>query len=142
MKKRKFWRVVGILVIAIIGVMMIWMIGCGFLKRSDVALGEYSVSEDGKELTFTAGVISSMGYTRGFKDEGGGVKPHYLTFYNTFGGLNSSFGAKREFVLELDENDSEIWFRCNDGGFELVLKKNEASGEWENVKVQHKKTRK
>ena len=87
-----------------------FMIGTGFMKRTGVALGEYYVSEDGKIIAFHAGVTSSMGYTRGFKNHGGGVKPHYLTFYSTFGGLNSSLGAKNEFTLVLDENDTEIYF--------------------------------
>jgi hypothetical protein len=72
-----------------------------------------------------------MGYVRGFKDNGGGVKPHYLTFYSTFGGLNSSFGAVNSFVLELGKNDTEIYFNRPNGGYELVLVKNIDTGEWE-----------
>lgn len=71
-----------------------------------------------------------MGYIRGFADKGGGVKPHYLTFYATFGGFNSSFGAENQFTLELDENDTEIYFNRADGGYELVLQKDAETGEW------------
>jgi len=120
-----------IAVITIIVLLIAWhFIGTGFNKRTDVASGDFSVSKDGEELTFNADVMSSMGYIRGFKDGGGGVKPHYLTFYSTFGGLNSSLGAKSEFVLELDENDNEIYFNRPDNGYELVLVKNKESGEW------------
>lgn len=129
MKKKIFTIVVIVFSVLI----MSYFIGTGFMKRTDVALGEYSVSEDGTKLTFHAGVMSSMGYIRGFKDNGGGVKPHYLTFYSTFGGVNSSFGAKSEFELELDENDTEIYFGRSDGGYELVLQKDIDTGEW--VKV-------
>ena len=101
-----------------------------FLTRNDVVLLDYSVSEDGTEITLNTTIPTSMGYIRGFKDNGGGVKPHYLTFYSTFGGLNSSFGAKHEFELELDKTDTEIWFNRADGGYELVLQKNEETGEW------------
>ena len=101
------------------------------MERTDVALGEYSVSEDGTILTFNAGVMSYMGYIRVYKDEGGGVKEHYLTFYSTFGGLNSSFGAKNEFVLELNENDSEIYFKRGNRSYKHVLKKNAETGVWE-----------
>jgi len=73
-----------------------------------------------------------MGYIRGYKNDGGGVKPHYLTFYSTFGGLNSSFGAKNKFELELGEDDTEIYFNRPDGGYELVLQKNTETGEWYN----------
>lgn len=117
-------------IIIVLGVLILsFLVGTGFIKRTDVALGEYSVSEDGKMLTFNAGVTSSMGYTRGFKDNGGGVKPHYLTFYSTFGGLNCSLGAQSKFVLDLDENDTEIYFGRADGGYELVLQKDVKTGE-------------
>ena len=131
MKKRKLTIIIAVLVVLLLS----FMIGIGFMKRTDVALGEYSLSEDGKNLTFHAGVSSSMGYIRGFKDKGGGVKPHYLTFYSTFGGLNSSFGAKSEFTLVLDENDTEIYFGRADGGYELVLQKDVETGEW--VRPEH-----
>lgn len=126
MKKKIFTIVVIVFSVLI----MSYFIGTGFMKRTDVALGEYSVSEDGTKLTFQAGVMSSMGYIRGFKDNGGGVKPHYLTFYSTFGGLNSSFGANSEFELELDKNDTEIYFGRSEGGYELVLQKDIDTGEW------------
>ena len=121
MKKKK----IVIVTIIVIGVLVLsFFIGAGFRRRTDVVLTEYFVSEDGKKLNFNVGVMSSMGYIRGFKDGGGGVKPHYLTFFSTFGGLNSSFGAKSEFELDLDENDAEIYFCRADGGYELVLQKN------------------
>ena len=125
-------KTIGIIAIAVIIVLIVFLgVGTGFVKRTDVALFDYSVSEDGTVITFNAQVMSSMGYTRGFKDHGGGVKPHYLTFYSTFGGLNSPFGAKSEFTLELDEDDNEIYFNDSDYGYKLVLQKNESTGEWE-----------
>lgn len=66
----------------------------------------------------------------GFQDKSGGVKPHYLTFYNTFGGFNSSFGAKDHFVLELNPDDTEIYFNRPNNGYELVLQKDSDTGEW------------
>lgn len=126
----KIKRIV-IVTIIVMGVLVLsFSIGAGFCRRTDVVLTEYSVSEDGKKLTFNVGVMSSVGYTRGFHDDGGGVKPHYLTFYSTFGGINSSFGAKSEFELDLDENDTEIYFCRANGGYELVLQKNVDTGEW------------
>lgn len=118
-------------IIAVIGVLMVsFVIGTGFTKRTDVILTDYSVSEDGAEIILKTSVSSSAGYIRGFKNDGGGVKPHYLTFYATFGGLNSTFGAKNEFVLEVDEDDSEIYFNRTDGGYELVLQKDAQTGVW------------
>ncbi len=122
-----------IIIVLLLAVVLsgIYLIGSGFTKRADVVLHDYSVSEDGTEITLYTSILSSMGYTRGFKDNGGGVKPHYLTFYSTFGGLNSVFGAKNEFVLQLDKNDTEIYFADIGGGYRLVLKKNEKMGVWE-----------
>lgn len=124
-----------LILISVIAVIVIltasFFVGTGFIERTDVILTDYSVSEDGTQITLNASVSSSMGYIRGFKNNGGGVKPHYLTFYSTFGGLNSKFGAKNEFVLEVNEDDSEIYFNRAGGGYELVLQKNTETGEWE-----------
>lgn len=120
-----------LVIIAAIGILMVsFVIGTGFTKRTDVILTDYSVSEDGAEIILKTSVASSAGYIRGFKNDGGGVKPHYLTFYATFGGFNSTFGAKNEFVLEVDEDDSEIYFNRTDGGYELVLQKDAQTGVW------------
>lgn len=118
------------LITALVVLLASYFIGSGFTKRTDVVLADYSVSEDGTEITLITTIPTSMGYIRGFENNGGGVKPHYLTFYRTFGGLNSSFGAKHEFELELDETDTEIYFNRADGGYELVLQKNAETGEW------------
>ena len=119
-----------VIIAAICVLMVSFVIGTGFTKRTDVILTDYSVSEDGAEIILKTSVASSAGYIRGFKNDGGGVKPHYLTFYATFGGLNSTFGAKNEFVLEVDEDDSEIYFNRTDGGYELVLQKDAQTGVW------------
>ena len=125
MKKKIF------LTIAVIVVLMLLMFICtGFRKRTDVVLFDYSVSEDGSEISLELQVSSSMGYIRGFKDKGGGVKPHYLTFYSTFGGLNSSFGSINEIELELSRDNTEIYFNRPGGGYELVLMKDIATDEW------------
>lgn len=129
MKNKKLILISVIAVIAILTAS--FFVGTGFIERTDVILTDYSVSEDGTQITLNASVSSSMGYIRGFKNNGGGVKPHYLTFYSTFGGLNSKLGAKNEFVLEVNEGDSEIYFNRAGGGYELVLQKNTETGEWE-----------
>lgn len=121
-----------VLIVAIIVVLIAsFLIGTGFMKRTDVILFDYAVSEDSSAISLSVQVSSSMGYIREYKDNGGGVKPHYLTFYSTFGGLNSSFGAVNSFVLELDKDDTEIYFNRPNGGYELVLVKNVDTGKWE-----------
>lgn len=107
-----------------------YLIGTGFQENTSAVLADYTVSEDGTEIALQVGVMTSMGYLRGYQDRGGGVKPHYLVFYSTFGGLNSRLGAKGTFTLELSPDDTEIWFNRPGGGYELVLVKNEAAGQW------------
>ena len=124
--KKKMIAIISLIVILIIA----FMVGTGFHKRTDVVLFDYTVSENGTAINLGVQVSSSMGYVRGFKDNGGGVKPHYLTFYSTFGGLNSSFGTVNSFTLEIDSDDTEIYFNRPGGGYELVLVKDEENGEW------------
>lgn len=124
--KKKIIIITSVIMILIIS----FMIGTGLRKRTDVVLGDYSVSEDGTEMNLDVQVSSSMGYIRGLKDKGGGVKPHYLTFYSTFGGLNSSLGSANSFMIELGEDDTEIYFNRPKGGYELVLVKDEETGQW------------
>ena len=124
--KKKIIAIILMVVILIIT----FMIATGFRKREDVVLFDYSISENGTVINLGVQVSSSMGYIRGFKNNGGGVKPHYLTFYSTCGGLNSSFGTVNSFTLEIDSDDTEIYFNRPNGGYELVLVKDEETGEW------------
>lgn len=114
-----------------ISLSVFYLVGTGFMKQTSVVLTDYSESEDGTEITLHVAVASSMGYIRDYKDEGGGVKPHYLKFYSTFGGLNSSFGSENSFALDIAQDDTEIYFYQGDGGYRLVLKKNDQTGVWE-----------
>lgn len=108
----------------------IYLFGTGFLKCTDVFLTDYSVTEDGAAIRLEIQSASSMGYVRGFQDNGGGAKPHYLTFYRTFGGINSVLGMKKTFLLAIAPEDTEIYFNRPDGGYELVLQKDADTGEW------------
>ena len=83
-----------------------WTIGSGFIVRTDVYVEDFAVSDDGGKLILTVGVGSPMGYVRGFRNEGGEVKPHYLKFYSAWGGFNSSLGAAGEYILVLHPDDT------------------------------------
>ena len=107
----------------------IYLVGTGFVKRTDVSLFDYYVSDDGTEMTFTAYPMSSVGYTRGFKEFPNQVQ-HFLTFYSTFGGINSSFGAEKVFTLELSSDSTEIYFWSVDEKYKLMLVKDETTGQW------------
>lgn len=88
-----------------------------------------SVSEDGSELTFNAAVGSSMGFIRGFADKKED-HAHYLKFYSAWGGFNSFLGAKSEYVLKIDPDDTEIYVWHGTNGYELALHKDAETGEW------------
>lgn len=115
---------------ALIILILSYYAGSGFCQNGNVALSGYSLSADGSKLTFRTDVMSSVGFIRGFKNNGGGVRPHYLVFYSTFGGINSAWGAKNEFELDLSDSDTEIYFNRGKGGYELVLQKDKETGEW------------
>lgn len=107
---------------------LLFRVGSGFAER-EVYLAEYTVSEDGRTLTFSVGVPASMGYVRGFtQNQVQGLQ--YLTFYSTFGGPNSRFGAKHTFTLTLEEKDQEILFNDAQDGWNPVLCREELTGEW------------
>ena len=78
--KRKVIFITAMIVILIAA----FLISTGFIKRTDVVLFDYIVAEDGSAISLDVQVSSSMGHTRGFKDNGGGIKPHYLTFLFNF----------------------------------------------------------
>src|SRR5690554_4473552 len=94
-------KIIIISVLAIL-VAVAWIIGSGFIKRADVSLVDYSVSENGSEITLQVSVASSMGYVRGFLNNSKEVEVMEMEFYSAFGGLNGSIGAKNEFVTLLN----------------------------------------
>lgn len=124
-----------IIVLAALCIVILGMTALGFTVQTSVYItDDFVVSEDGSEITFKVGVASSMGFVRGYKDEGGGVKPHYLKFYSAWGGFNSSIGANNEYTLKLEPEDTEIYVYHGDGGYDLALKKDVTSGEWYKVR--------
>jgi len=119
-----------IIVICCIFVIFIeWMLASGFSMQNSVYItDDFTVSEDGSEIRFVVCVASSMGYVRGYKNEGGKGKPHYLKFYSAWGGFNSSIGAKNEYVLKLSPDDTEIYVFHGEEGYDLALEKNTETG--------------
>ena len=94
---------------------------------------DYSVSEDDGRMTIHVGVASSMGFIRDCKVKQGGDN-QYITFYSTFGALNSPIGAKNKFEIELNPLCTEIYFYHGDGGYTLVLQKDQETNKWERAK--------
>lgn len=127
-------RTVLICISLLFAISCILLIASGFLTQTGVILVDHSVSEDGGVITLRTGLMSSMGYVRGYsaKQEGTGL---YLTFYSTFGGLNSSIGAKSEFQLEVDSDCSAVYFNRGNSEFALVLEKDPVTNVWQEPEV-------
>lgn len=116
--------------IGFVCVVLAWFIGSGFMAQTSAYIADgYTVSRDGCEITFRVGVGSSMGYVRGFRDDAAdGV--HRLKFYSAWGGFNSSVGAKNEFTLRLNPDDTQICVWRGEAGYAPALTKDADSGEW------------
>lgn len=106
-----------------------YLLNTVLVPRNDVHLANWQLSTDGTQLTMQVNVPNPVLSVRDFADKGGGVKPHYLHFYAGLGKSDRSLRIEHEFVLDLQPDDAEIYFYRGDGGYELVLQKNEA-GEW------------
>lgn len=132
-KKGRRWMrfLIGICIVAVF-LASVYLVGTGLMKRTDVFIGEYSLSDSGEMMTVRAGVAGSMGYIRDFsvKQKGDGL---YLTFYSTFGGLNSSLGARSEFGFPVNDGITEICVYRGNGDFEAVLQMNPDTERWERV---------
>mgnify|MGYP003300301899 CR=1 FL=1 len=117
----------------IVALILIYLVSSGFRKETSAFIGEYSISEDGKEITMDIGVGSSIGYVRKakiHKQEGGKL---YMDCYSAFGGINGSIGAKKSFTLPLNEDTTIIAIYRNRNCYEEVLRK-DADGVWRRIK--------
>lgn len=122
-------KTVTTLLICILAVGLALFLGTGFITRTDVVLTDYTLSEDGSRLTFTAGVAGSMGYIRDCRvEEKGDVA--LVHFYCAFGGLNSSIGAKNTFTVTLPAGCTQVAFPRTELGFQVVLEQG-ADGLWQ-----------
>lgn len=124
MKNKKI--LIAIITIVILLAVLIFLLLTG-KPRTDVFLKDFIISPSGETMTLKVGVTSSIGYIRKMKRTSGSMN-YYLTFYSTFG-INSKFGAKDAFELELDKNVDEIYFYTGNKGYKKVLEKNE-TGIW------------
>ena len=127
--KKKVFAVLGV----IIALILIYLVGSGFMKNTSASITDYYVSDDGKEITISVGVASSMGYIRDVsvhQQHGGKL---YLDCYSAFGGLNGSIGAKNTFTFGLNEDTTIIAIYRNSNTYEEVLIKTE-DGSWRRAK--------
>lgn len=133
MKKCKNVAVIALTILA--ALTALYVIVPGVTKQGNAYIADYSVSEDGTEMTITVGVSTSVGYIRKVSEhqqQGGKL---YLDCYSAFGGLNGSIGAKSKYVVSLDMNTEMIALYRAPDCYEPVLEKNE-NNEWQRVNAQ------
>ncbi len=123
------------IVIIIAVMLLIYFVGSGFMKNSSAYIGEYAISEDGREITMNIGVASSIGYIRkaSVHQQGGGKL--YIDCYSAFGGINGHIGAKTSFTLPLEEDTAIIAIYRNKNSYEEVLYK-DIDGVWRFINVE------
>lgn len=125
-------RIAIITLAVIIALMTMYLVAPGFTKMGNVFIVDFSVSEDGSEMTITVGVSTSIGYVRKVsvhQQHGGKL---YLDCYSAFGGINGSWGAKNEYTIQLDEDTEMIALYRSHNCYDPVLEK-DANGEWQRV---------
>ena len=114
----------------VLALLLLYFVGSGFGKVSFACIYDYSVSEDGSEITLHAGAASSAGYIRkaAVHQQYGGKL--YIDFYSAFGGINGSIGAKSAFTLPLEEDTEIIAVYRGADSYQEVLYK-DADGIWQ-----------
>ena len=129
--KRWMKYLVGICVV-VVAIVAIYLVGTGLLKRTDVVINEYALSEDAETMTVKAGPAGSMGYIRDVSVKRDGNRL-CLVFYSAFGGLNSSLGARNQFAFSVSGEVTEIAVYRGEGKYEVVLKKEVETRAWVRV---------
>ena len=125
-------RITIIALAVVIALTAIYLVAHGITKMGNVYVADFSVSEDGSEMTITVGVSTSIGYVRKVsvhQQHGGKL---YLDCYSAFGGINGSWGAKNEYTIQLDEDTEIIALYRSPNCYDPVLEK-DANGEWQRV---------
>jgi len=120
-------RMIIVALAAVLVPFLVFRVGSGLTEQQNVTLRDYTVSENEKTLTLYAAVFPPIEDIRDYKDEPKNGE-HYLTFYNTFGSANT-MSAGYTVVLPIEDTDKAVYFNDADG-FQLVLQKNELTGEW------------
>lgn len=88
-----------------------------------------SVSKDGSTIMIKTSLSASMGFIRDMETEKTGEEIH-CSFYRTFGGLNSTIGAKNTFEIKLDASTEKIYFDRGEESDALVLEREAAANIW------------
>ena len=127
---KKFKNICITVFIIVVGILAFYFVGSGFQKQGSTYISDFSVSEDGTEITIKVQVFNSVGYIRKVSEHQQNGERLYLDCYSAFGGINGSIGAKEEFTIKVAEETKVIALYRNANCYEEVLKKNELN-EWQ-----------
>lgn len=115
-------------ILSVIG--LIVFLCLSFTPLGSVYVYEYKVNKDNDKMTIYVFNSASMGYIRSVDDNKTEVGVHILTFYPSWGGMNSKIGAMNEFEIELNPNDTEIQIYRGNGKYTTELIKDNECGDW------------
>lgn len=127
---KKFKNICILIFIIVVGILAFCFVGSGFQKQGSAYISDFSVSEDGTEITIKVQVSNSVGYIRKVSEHQKNGERLYLDCYSAFGGINGSVGAREEFTIKVSEETKVIALYRNANCYEEVLKKNELN-EWQ-----------
>ena len=126
---KKYKRIVAIVLTIVVALAGLYLIAPGFAKQGNAYIADYSVSEDGTEMTITVGVSTSIGYVRKVSEHQQHGGKLYLDCYSAFGGINGSWGAKNEYTIQLDDDTEMIAIYRSPDCYDPVLKQGD-DGVW------------
>lgn len=129
---KKYKKAAVIVLAIIVALAGLYVIAPGFTKQGNAYIVDYSVSEDGTEMTITVGVSTSIGYIRKVSEHQQHGGKLYLDCYSAFGGINGSWGATSEYTIQIDEDTEMIALYRSADCYDPVLEK-DANGEWQRV---------
>ena len=132
MKKKKLKNTIlyyGLIGFIIFYLFATYFIMSGTTKNPNVKLDDFNVSEDGTEITLILDNSNPANSVRTFTPMPN-ENAIFMDFYYAFGFGKHVFGAKDQFVIQVDENCYAILFARNND-YELVLAKNIKTGQWE-----------
>ena len=129
---KKYKRIVAIALTIVVALAALYVIAPGFAKQGNAYIVDYSLSEDGTEMTITVGVSTSIGYIRKVSEHQQHGGKLYLDCYSAFGGINGSWGATSEYTIQIDEDTEMIALYRSADCYDPVLEK-DANGEWQRV---------
>ena len=118
--KKKLLRAAAFLAAAVLAYSL--LTGC--VKNTSCFPKDWSVSENGREMTLRLSVGSSAGHIRRVRVREKEKGRLCLDVYAAFGGLNGRIGARNVFTVPLG-TDTERIALCRDGGYEDILYKTE-----------------